>query len=167
MEVLFHASLFWVGVLASWIFASSLWVYPHSLSYFNESVSGPLNGPKHLLGSNVDWGQDILYARQWYDGNVSRAENVTLLLSSSCCVLWGDRIRAFGDRGDAIYDSEVANKTIQIMGANILHGQQCVVGLDPHRVYVPPNAVLSRKAEATTTSSGYSLRVLDAVRLVR
>lgn len=43
-----------------WFVASSLWIYPHSLSYFNESIGGPLNGPEHLLGSNVDWGQDLL-----------------------------------------------------------------------------------------------------------
>lgn len=48
-----------------WFLASSLWIYPHSLSYFNESVGGPLNGPKHLLGSNVDWGQDLRYLESW------------------------------------------------------------------------------------------------------
>jgi hypothetical protein len=48
-----------------WFLVSSLWVFPHSLSYFNESIGGPLNGPKHLLGSNVDWGQDFLYLRDW------------------------------------------------------------------------------------------------------
>lgn len=49
------------AILFCWLFASSLWVYPHSLSYFNESICGPLNGPKLLLGSNVDWGQDLIY----------------------------------------------------------------------------------------------------------
>lgn len=44
-----------------WFLASSLWVYPHSLSYFNESIGGPLNGPEHLLGSSADWGQDLFY----------------------------------------------------------------------------------------------------------
>lgn len=44
-----------------WFLASSLWIYPHSLSYFNESMGGPLNGPEHLLGSNIDWGQDLRY----------------------------------------------------------------------------------------------------------
>jgi hypothetical protein len=53
-----------VVTLAAWIVASSLWIYPHSLSYFNESIGGPLNGPKHLLASNVDWGQDLRYVRQ-------------------------------------------------------------------------------------------------------
>jgi hypothetical protein len=35
------------------------------LSYFNESVGGPLNGPRHLLGSNVDWCQDLRYLKWW------------------------------------------------------------------------------------------------------
>jgi len=48
-----------------WSVASSLWIYPHSLSYFNESIGGPLKGTKHLLGSNVDWGQDLRYAKWW------------------------------------------------------------------------------------------------------
>lgn len=56
---------FSVAALFTWFVTSSLWIYPHSLSYFNETVEGPLNGPKHLLGSNVDWGQDVLYLRQW------------------------------------------------------------------------------------------------------
>ena len=51
--------------LTAWLIASSLWVYPHSLSYFNESIGGPMNGPKHLLGSNIDWGQDLLYVNSW------------------------------------------------------------------------------------------------------
>jgi hypothetical protein len=54
-----------VASLGTWLVASSLWIYPHSLSYFNESIGGPLNGPKHLLGSNVDWGQDLLMVRDW------------------------------------------------------------------------------------------------------
>jgi len=49
------------AMLVAWLVAGSLWIYPHSLSYFNESIGGPLNGPEHLLGSNVDWGQDVLY----------------------------------------------------------------------------------------------------------
>jgi hypothetical protein len=48
-----------------WFLVSSLCIYPHSLSYFNESIGGPLNGPKHLLGSNVDWGQDLRYVFWW------------------------------------------------------------------------------------------------------
>lgn len=50
-----------VGIFCCWTTCSSLWIFPHSLSYFNESIGGPLNGPHFLLGSNVDWGQDLIY----------------------------------------------------------------------------------------------------------
>ncbi len=44
-----------------WTLTSSLWHYPHSLSYFNELAGGPRNGAEHLLNSNIDWGQDLLH----------------------------------------------------------------------------------------------------------
>ncbi len=44
---------------------SSLSVYPHSLSYFNELAGGPDSGYKHLANSNIDWGQDLYYFRAW------------------------------------------------------------------------------------------------------
>ena len=48
-----------------WSAFSSLAQYPHSLSYFNELAGGPLGGPEHLICSNVDWGQDLLYLKNW------------------------------------------------------------------------------------------------------
>ncbi len=56
-----------LSVLGGWLFSSSLWIYPHSLSYFNETNGGPLNGPKYLLGSNIDWGQDLRYLASWIE----------------------------------------------------------------------------------------------------
>ncbi|MEM6484579.1 MAG: glycosyltransferase family 39 protein [Pseudomonadota bacterium] len=47
--------------LLAWLATSSVWIYPHSLSYFNEAIGGPQNGAEHLLGSNLDWGQDLRY----------------------------------------------------------------------------------------------------------
>lgn len=44
---------------------SSLSVYPHSLSYFNELSGGPRAGHDHLIHSNLDWGQDLLYLKEW------------------------------------------------------------------------------------------------------
>ncbi|MBR2586743.1 MAG: glycosyltransferase family 39 protein [Thermoguttaceae bacterium] len=68
----------------------SLWVYPHSVAFFNELAAvvptpavpaapkppespavvrfldaGPLNGPRHLLDSNIDWGQDCFTLERW------------------------------------------------------------------------------------------------------
>ena len=44
---------------------SSLAVFPHSMSYFNELIGGPRNGHKYLVDSNLDWGQDLYYLKQW------------------------------------------------------------------------------------------------------
>ena len=55
------------AVALVWSVGSSSWIYPHSLSYFNELAGGPKNGHAHLLGSNIDWGQDLLYLKRWLD----------------------------------------------------------------------------------------------------
>lgn len=49
--------------------ASSLIDFPHSLSYFNEFAGGSENGHKHLLHSNLDWGQDLYRADRWVAEN--------------------------------------------------------------------------------------------------
>ncbi|QDV18647.1 hypothetical protein Pan153_33070 [Gimesia panareensis] len=48
---------------------SSMWVYPHSLSYFNEIVGGPENGHNHMINSSIDWGQDLKYLKKWVDAH--------------------------------------------------------------------------------------------------
>ncbi len=53
------------GGAVAWAAASSLLVYPHSLSYFNELVGGPAHGGDYLLDSNIDWGQDVFFLRDW------------------------------------------------------------------------------------------------------
>ncbi|MCE5301650.1 MAG: hypothetical protein LLF97_00915 [Planctomycetaceae bacterium] len=83
-----------VALLLVWSVGSSLAICPHSLSYFNELAAvlptpvdgayptpigesdeniltriirgGPRNGPRHLLDSNIDWGQDLFYLADWY-----------------------------------------------------------------------------------------------------
>lgn len=80
-----------------WLVGSSLAVYPHSLSYFNELAAilptpadasyptpmkkdeagvpstflsaGPYNGPRHLLDSNIDWGQDLFCLEGWCESH--------------------------------------------------------------------------------------------------
>jgi hypothetical protein len=91
-----------IVMMLGWSVGSSLVIYPHSLSYFNELAAvlptpsdmsypravarsgvppsllsavagvintGPRNGPRHLLGSNVDWGQDLFYLEDWYESH--------------------------------------------------------------------------------------------------
>ncbi|MDR1493248.1 MAG: glycosyltransferase family 39 protein [Planctomycetaceae bacterium] len=49
-----------------WTIGSSLYYFPHSMSYFNELIGGAKNAPKHLLGSNIDWGQNSYFLQTWY-----------------------------------------------------------------------------------------------------
>ena len=88
-----------VALAVTWSVGSSLSIFPHSLSYFNELAAvlptpvdasypkpivaidenrgilsricsavsaGPRNGARHLLDSNIDWGQDLFYLEDWY-----------------------------------------------------------------------------------------------------
>lgn len=45
-------------ILILWYFFESIMIFPHYLVYFNEFISGPKNGYKYLIDSNIDWGQD-------------------------------------------------------------------------------------------------------------
>jgi len=65
-----HRRVAAIGAFALvWTVGSSLWVYPHSLSYFNELARGPRHGHAHLVDSNIDWGQDLLYLKRWMDAH--------------------------------------------------------------------------------------------------
>ena len=49
--------------------AESLSIYPHYLAFFNFASGGPENGPKYLLDSNIDWGQDLMKLGKWERAN--------------------------------------------------------------------------------------------------
>ena len=51
--------------LVAWFGASSLRVYPHSLTYFNALAGGPRGGIRYLGDSNLDWGQDLAGVGPW------------------------------------------------------------------------------------------------------
>jgi hypothetical protein len=45
--------------------ASSAWIHPHYLAYFNWLSGGPDRNPARLIDSNLDWGQDLIALRKW------------------------------------------------------------------------------------------------------
>lgn len=53
------------GLLA-WFAIESARSYPHDLAYFNEIV-GRRQGYRHLVDSNLDWGQDLPGLKRWLD----------------------------------------------------------------------------------------------------
>ncbi len=53
----------------AWNGATVARIHPHYLSYFNEVAGGPDNGWHWLVESNIDWGQDLLFLKQWHDAH--------------------------------------------------------------------------------------------------
>jgi hypothetical protein len=51
----------------AWNVCAAVRIHPHYLSYFNELAGGPENGWRHLLESNIDWGQDLLFLKRWVE----------------------------------------------------------------------------------------------------
>lgn len=45
----------------------SLAIYPHSMSFFNQLAGGASGGSAYLVDANIDWGQDLLFLKKWYD----------------------------------------------------------------------------------------------------
>lgn len=56
-------------VLVTWMAASCLWIYPHTMSYFNELGGGPCKGHTYLVDANIDWQQDMWYLKRWQDAH--------------------------------------------------------------------------------------------------
>jgi hypothetical protein len=52
------------GLIAA---AECAWIHPYYLSFFNVFAGGASNGPKYLLDSNIDWGQDLIRAKRYID----------------------------------------------------------------------------------------------------
>jgi hypothetical protein len=71
----------WVGLatggLLVWCAVSALAIAPHFMSYFNPLAGGPTKGHTHLLGGNLDSGQDLLLLNRWKNAHAS-ADSMSL-----------------------------------------------------------------------------------------
>jgi len=54
-----------VAVLGFWYAAGTMRSHPDHLAFFNEIAGGPANGYRHLVDSNLDWGQDLKRLAAW------------------------------------------------------------------------------------------------------
>jgi hypothetical protein len=53
--------------LLTWFCLESAVVSPHHLAYFNEAAGGPKGGVNWLVGSDLDWGQDLKRLRDYVE----------------------------------------------------------------------------------------------------
>jgi len=56
-------------ILFAWYAFGTIKVYPHFLTFFNESIGGPSQGYKYVTDSNLDWGQDLKRLAIFVDDN--------------------------------------------------------------------------------------------------
>lgn len=54
----------WAAVLMAPL---ALRFHPHQLAYFNALAGGPVDGRRHLVDSNIDWGQDLHALKAYLD----------------------------------------------------------------------------------------------------
>jgi hypothetical protein len=78
-------------------------IYPHYLSFFNLFAGGAANGPKYLVDSNADWGQDLKNLKIYVDRN---------RIDKLCILYFGRaRISYYGiDNYEAVPSSEEMRK---------------------------------------------------------
>jgi len=57
------------ALLFIWYLISSISIFPHHVSYFNEFVGGSKNGYKYLLSDNVERGEDLLGLKEYLTKN--------------------------------------------------------------------------------------------------
>jgi hypothetical protein len=91
-------------------FVSTLRVYPHQLAYFNELSGGPGNGHRHLLGSSLNNGQDLLLLKEWADSKGVDLAAQRLLLGSDPCVEL------------LSHEAEPRNPRLEIVNADLMGG---------------------------------------------
>jgi 4-amino-4-deoxy-L-arabinose transferase-like glycosyltransferase len=73
--VRFERQRVWIGLLVAllvWHASSALRVYPHYLAFFNEIVGGPARGYEYLVGSNLDFGQELKRLGAYLQGDGNR-----------------------------------------------------------------------------------------------
>ncbi len=58
----------------AWFLVDSLRAYPHYLAYFNELVDRR-QAYRHLIDSNLDWGQDLPGLKRWLDEHQPRNQS--------------------------------------------------------------------------------------------
>lgn len=151
-------------ILLLWFATSSLWIYPHCLSYFNETIGGPNNGANHLLGSNLDWGQDLRYIQRHVQGIRARGDNSQVHLAyfgvfEPAAVGFREAYPSIGRRAP-VSDTE-STMTIPsgwyFISQNALHEQQFAFrGGAPLSGWPCPLSLTSLKAQAERQSCGYA-----------
>ncbi len=137
---------------------SSLAVFPHSLSYFNELAGGPRSGGRHLLYSNIDWGQDLRELRMWLNAH-QFARPVSLAYYGHFDprdVGLDTAVPQFATHQDC----DVINPGWYAVSINFLYGSPCMVyQSDGRSIVLPKNVIMAFNSLEPVGCAGHSIRI--------
>jgi len=60
-----RATLASIALVGGLVIFESVYQYPYYLSFFNKLAGGSARGPRFLIDSNIDWGQDLKHLRAY------------------------------------------------------------------------------------------------------
>ncbi len=142
-----HAPKWLIITALSLLAAESLSVYPNYLAFFNVLAGGPSQGPRYLLDSNIDWGQDTKKLKRWLD-----VRGVTRV----CRVYFGQAILAhYGIEESALPGIDEPNAVRDL---------DCIAAASVtplYGLYVPNDRYRWLRAHQPIAKIGYSIYVYD------
>lgn len=112
-----------LALLLVYSMAGTLRAFPHCLAYFNDFV-GLNNGSSHLLGSSVDWGQDLILVRDYVEANREKAKGHDITLISRSPAIPGLLENSNIKQVDTHVCISKLPPGIFIVSRNIIHGEQ-------------------------------------------
>jgi 4-amino-4-deoxy-L-arabinose transferase-like glycosyltransferase len=122
-------------------------IYPHYLAFFNFPSGGPGNGPRYLVDSNIDWGQDVKKLAAWLEARGTRR-------------VW---INYFGKADMKYYGiDEAALPTPEETQAwSDIDGYAAASVTPLYGVYVPYESLAPLRKQPLIAKVGYSIYVFD------
>lgn len=121
--------------------------YPNYLAFFNAAAGGPKAGPRYLLDSNIDWGQDVKKLRSWL-----HARNI-----ESVCMFY------FGNTGVEFYGipMKYLPRTWETESRERLDCVAAVSVTPLYGLYVPRDSYAWLREKEPAARVGWSIYVYD------
>jgi len=140
-----------IPLLTTMLAAESLAIYPHYLAFFHFICGGPANGPKYLVDSNIDWGQDVIKLKRHLDQRGVKTFWVCYFGSAELEYYGLEALslppeRELGDTSK--FDGVIAMSVTPLQG-----------------VYVPPEDFAWLRKRTPDAKVGYSIYVYDLRKL--
>ncbi len=133
-------------------------IFPYYLAFFNVLAGGPKNGPKLLVDSNLDWGQDLKRLGEFVASRVDNPKNQPQV----CIMYFGTAPTWYYLRYPANFPSLEEMRGSELNKAAPLECQLAAVSVTPlEGVYISPDWFAWLRDIPPLARIGYSIYVWD------